>query len=258
MEIYQHFRKEEHAFIDQILSWKEDVARTYRPKLTDFLDPRQQYIVQSLIGSKDGDIQLWQFGGGKNNERKRAIIAPFYEQIEADDFDICLLQATYQEKFVTLTHRDVLGTFISLGLKRDKLGDIYAGEGRMQLIVANEIAKFVMMQMTMVKHAKIRLEIAPLAAFLGKPETWEETGKTVSSLRLDTMLKEIYHVSRKEASDLIKKQMVKVNHRVVDNIAFLLDEHDIISVRSKGRSKLISVDGTTKKDRLRVTVGILR
>ena len=36
MSIYEHFRQEEHGFIDQVLQWKEDVLHQYSPKLTDF------------------------------------------------------------------------------------------------------------------------------------------------------------------------------------------------------------------------------
>ncbi|KPD01215.1 hypothetical protein LR69_00372 [Geobacillus sp. BCO2] len=53
MELYQHFRKEEHPFIDQVLEWKEMVSRQYAPKLTDFLDPREQQIVQSIAGGAE-------------------------------------------------------------------------------------------------------------------------------------------------------------------------------------------------------------
>ncbi|MDY0396308.1 YlmH/Sll1252 family protein [Virgibacillus halophilus] len=246
MDIYQHFRKEEHAFIDQVLSWKDDVNRSYRNKLTDFLDPRQQFIVDSLTGKND-DVKVWQFGGGRHSERQRALITPFYEQVQQEDFGLCLLQASYQEKFSTLTHRDVLGTFISLGLKRDKLGDIQVSNGLIQMIVADEIAKFVVLQMTTVKRMKISMEEKPLSAYREQPSVWNEMGRTVSSLRLDTVLKEIYHVSRKEASDYIKKQAVKVNFKLVEDVKFQVCEQDIISVRSKGRSKLVKIEGKTKK-----------
>ncbi|MYL58698.1 RNA-binding protein, partial [Virgibacillus halodenitrificans] len=41
MELYQHFRKEEQPFIDQVMSWKEDVEQKFEHKITDFLDPRE-------------------------------------------------------------------------------------------------------------------------------------------------------------------------------------------------------------------------
>ncbi|MER3115534.1 RNA-binding protein, partial [Bacillus altitudinis] len=49
-DIYQHFRKDERAFIDQALEWKRIVQEQYRMKLTDFLDPREQVILSAVTG----------------------------------------------------------------------------------------------------------------------------------------------------------------------------------------------------------------
>ena len=48
-DIYQHFRKDEQPFVDQVLGWKKIALDQYRMKLTDFLDPREQFITQSVI-----------------------------------------------------------------------------------------------------------------------------------------------------------------------------------------------------------------
>src|SRR5690625_6105776 len=71
MSIYQHFREEEQPFIDQVLSWKEQVERTYQAKLTDFLDPREQQIIDMLTGTAGDDLQVKLDGGGTYSERKR-------------------------------------------------------------------------------------------------------------------------------------------------------------------------------------------
>ena len=47
MSIYQHFRPEERGFIDQALNWKDFVENKYAPKLTDYLDPREQQILKT-------------------------------------------------------------------------------------------------------------------------------------------------------------------------------------------------------------------
>ncbi len=120
MDIYQHFRKEEHPFIDQVLSWREDVERRFEPKLTDFLHPREQKIFKTLIGH-DENLQLEFLGVWDQAERKRAVLAPFYESITEETFEVDLLQASYPAKFVSIEHRDVLGAFLSAGIKRKKL-----------------------------------------------------------------------------------------------------------------------------------------
>ncbi|WP_330948424.1 YlmH family RNA-binding protein [Virgibacillus sp. MG-45] len=258
MEIYQHFRKEEYPFIDQVLSWKTLVETRFQSRLTDFLDPREQQIVRMLVNSSGDDVTLDLFGGGNYSERKRAVISPYYEEITEESFGVVLLEATYPDKFIQIEHRDVLGAFLSLGVKREKLGDIYVSNGIIQIVLAKEISPFVMTQLTAVKRASIQLHEVSFNQLIEVAPIWEEVSKTISSLRLDNIVKEIYNIPRKQANEYINKQQVKVNFRVVDDAKFLVQPGDILSLRGKGRSKLIDVNGRTKKDKIRITAALLK
>lgn len=258
MGIYQHFRKEEHPFIDQVQSWKDVVEKTYQLKLTDFLDPREQQIVESLIGTENGDLQIKFHGGGRFTERKRAVIAPFYEEIKENTFQLTLLSASFNEKFISLAHPDVMGAFLSLGIDRSKLGDILVIEGKLQIIVASEIAQYVIANLTTIKNANISLSEKDFSDLYEKELNWIESDKTVSSLRLDVVLSGIHNMSRKDAANYLRKKQVKVNFKLVDDGTFVLREGDLISVRGKGRSKLININGETRKGKLRITTAILK
>ncbi|WP_163970734.1 YlmH family RNA-binding protein [Oceanobacillus halotolerans] len=257
MDIYQHFRKEEEPFIDKVLSWKEEVERYYQRKLTDFLDPREQQITEMLIGKNDDLVQISRYGGNPYCERCRVILAPFYETIQEEDFELVLLQATYPTKFITLSHRDVMGAFLSLGIKRQKLGDILVENGIIQLLTTSDIAPYIITNMTSIKKASITLEEEPLQNMMEKPVNWKESEKTVSSLRLDAIVKEIYHISRKAAAEYIQRGYIKVNFKMVEDTKFNLQAGDIISFRGKGRSKVVAINGKTKKDKWRITTAIL-
>lgn len=258
MSIYQHFREEEHTFIDQVLSWKETVERMYVTKRSDFLDPREQLIVESILGTQHDAMQWEMFGGWQDAERKRVAIHPFYEPIENNSFHCTLLQASYNEKFMKLTHRDVLGAFLSLGIERSKLGDVYVADGIIQIIVAEEISPYILANFTSVKRANVTFASRDLHEWIGKPDEWTYVDKTVSSKRLDVVVKEMYHLSRKEAVQMIERKFVRVNFKVVEDPAFEVEEGDLFSVRGKGRGSLQSIHGRTRKDRLRITVGLLK
>jgi len=257
MDLYQHFRKEEHPFIDQVLSWKEQVELVYEKKLSDFLDPREQDIIRSLIGTANDTIQLAFEGAHAHAERKRAILAPYYEEPQVEDFQIVVMQAAYPEKFVQLTHRDAMGAFLSLGIKRKKLGDIVVENGIIQIALAKEIAPYVQANLTSIKHAKVSFAEVPVTAFVLPEVTWKEADKTVSSLRLDAILAEIYQISRKQAQEAIVKGLVKVNYRTVEDSKFILQADDLLSLRGKGRAKLLAIKGQTKKDKIRITAARL-
>lgn len=258
MDIYQHFRLEEHAFIDQAVSWKEMVELRHQLLLTDFLDPREQQILANVIGKTNEEIQLSFLGGLKKTERKRAIIAPYYLTIEEHDFKLSLLEANFERKFNILSHRDVLGAFLSLGFDRKKLGDIIVNENIIQLIIAKEISTYVQTNLTKIKRASIRLQEKDLSDMIDINEEWIESDHTVSSMRLDVILKEIYRTSRKKAAELIQKKAVKVNFKIVEDVSYRLYEGDLISVKGKGRSKLLHIHGRTKKNKWRITSAILR
>ena len=49
VNVYQHFRKEEHPFVDFVYGSLEQVDSQYSPYLTDFLDPRQQFILETIV-----------------------------------------------------------------------------------------------------------------------------------------------------------------------------------------------------------------
>lgn len=258
MGIYQHFRSEEHPFIDKVLSWRDLVIRTYQRRLTDFLDPREQQIFKAVMGSNDEEIIYGFCGGSDDSERTRAIIAPFYEELTKDHYQLTLLEATFNQKFITIEHRDVMGAFLSLGLDRSKLGDILVGDGIFQLIIADEITPYVIANLTMVKQAHIRLKEKPLSSILPDKKHWITSNKVVSSLRLDVVLGAMYRMSRTEAAQFITKKQVKVNFKIVDNVAFNLFPGDLLSVRRKGRGKLVEVGHRTRKNNIKITTAILK
>lgn len=258
MSIYQHFRADEHTFIDQVLSWKDTVERTYQTKRSDFLDPREQMIVKSVIGTNTDTIHWEMDGGIESAERKRVVIHPFYEPIEKETFQCTLLQATYNQKFMNIAHPDVLGAFLSLGIERNKLGDVYVDDGTIQIIVAEEISPYILANFTSIKRANVSFETRDLQEWIGEPDEWTYEDKIISSKRLDVLVKEMYKLSRKDAAQLIQKKHVRVNFKVVEDPAFEVEEGDLFSIRGKGRSSLRSIHGKTRKDRLRITVGLLK
>ncbi|MCZ0755511.1 YlmH family RNA-binding protein [Anoxybacillus sp. J5B_2022] len=254
MNIYQHFRKEEHHFIDQVLEWRESVQTQYSPRLTDFLDPREQEIVRLVIGH-DEEVNVSFFGGASFVERKRALLYPPYFQPEQEDFMIALFSVRYPSKFVSLAHRQVLGSLMSLGLKRGKFGDVLIKENDVQLIVAKEVADYVRLHLQAVGKTKISLEEKPLTDMIVLEEQWNEATITVSSLRLDAVVAQAFGASRQHVQTLIENGLVKVNWKIVEQSHLECKEGDTISARGLGRLKLVAIGGKTKKDRFRIQVG---
>ncbi|MFP5111203.1 RNA-binding protein [Bacillaceae bacterium C204] len=255
MNIYQHFRPEEQEYIDQVLNWKNYVETHYTPKLTDFLDPREQHILKMLIG-EHGEVKYKLFGGCSNVERKRALIFPDYlTSIDNNEFQISLFDVQYPTKFVTIEHRQVLGTLMSLGLKRGKFGDILTEYGKCQFFAAKEISDYIKSNVETIGRAGVKLSETDIENALPTSEIMMESDLTVSSLRLDTVISGIYHLSRQKSQLFIQQGLVKVNWTLIENPSFECGVGDMISVRGSGRAKILAIEGKTKKEKWRINVG---
>ncbi|MGB6407335.1 MAG: RNA-binding protein [Planococcus donghaensis] len=255
-EIFQHFRKEEQQFIEQVSGWLREVEDRYSPKLTDFLDPRQRFIVEAVMGSTD--VHMMTSGVFKDAERQRVLLYPSYFEPQQEDFNITVFELKYPSKFVNLRHPDILGSIMSLGLDRSKFGDIRIDNDRVQLAVMNEIGPYLQSNFVSAAKVKVQLnEVTDLTEMIETSEEWTEESYTVSSMRLDTVMSSVYNISRQKAAALIHGGKVKVNWTLQDQPSFELHESDMISSRGFGRVRLIMIEGRTKKDKVRLQIGRL-
>ena len=255
--IIQHFRQDEQPFIEQASGWQREVEDRYAPKLTDFLDPRQQFIVEAVVRQNE-DLQIARTGRFEQAERQRLLIYPSYYELQGDDFQITVCTIQYPTKFVTLKHPDVLGALLSIGLERSKFGDIRIEDGYVQFAVATEVADYVRLHLTGIGKVKVHVEeLGETEPLLLTAEEWSEQSHTVASMRLDVVLATIYNISRQKSQALINGGKVKVNWTQREQVAFELQEGDVISVRGYGRAKVIATEGRTKKDKIRLIVGRL-
>ena len=254
--LIQHFRKDEQPFIEQVVGWQREVEDRYAPKLTDFLDPRQRFIVTSVIGQSD-DLAVYTQGVFEQSERMRVMIAPSYFIPEEEDYQITVFSIKYPSKFVQLRHPDVLGALLSVGIERSKFGDIRVAENTVQFAVATEVADYVRAHLSSIGKVKVHLDEIGTEPLLLLDEEWVESTTTVSSMRLDVVLATVLNISRQKSQNLIAAGRVKVNWTVREQVSFELQEGDILSVRGFGRLKVIMTEGRTKKDKIRLQIGRL-
>ncbi len=245
--LIQHFRKDEQPFIEQVVSWQREVEDRYAPKLTDFLDPRQRFIVMSIIGQGDA-LKTMSAGLFHEAERQRMLIFPAYFEPQLEDYQLTVFTIHYPAKFIQLRHPDVLGALLSLGLDRAKFGDIRVNEHQVQFVVADEVADYVRLHLTGIGKVKVHVEsMKEIEPLIQNEDEWVEESYTVSSMRIDVIIASVLKVSRQKAQALITGKKVRVNWTERESVAFELQEGDILSVRGSGRVKILMTEGRTKK-----------
>jgi len=254
--ILQHFRKDEQPFIETAIGWIREVEDTYSPKLTGFLDPRQRFIVESLV---TGSGLLFETNGVfPEAERVRVLIFPDYYVPERSDYKISVFNVKYASKFLQLGHKDVLGSMMSLGIDRTKFGDIRISEDEVQFAVADELKDYMTANFTSIGKAKVTVnELTNPDELIGTLDIWEEAFYISSSMRLDTIVSVVLNIPRQKASALIHGDKVKLNWVVRNQPAFELFEFDMLSIRGFGRYKIIAIEGITRKENIRLIIGKL-
>jgi RNA-binding protein YlmH len=254
-EIYHHFRADERHFVDRASEWVENAAKYHEVKLTDFLDPRQCFILESLV-HREQDAKVSFFGGYDAAERKRAIVAPDYHEAKETDFQIQVLHVySVDNKLETLQHSDYLGSVLGLGLKRDKIGDMHVRQEGCHVLIAEEIASYLAMNLIQVHRVGVVTDIEPLSRLQTVEPKLEPLDLTVASLRLDGISSDVFRLSRSKILIPIKAGRCKVNWRIEEDPSKVLAEGDIVALKGFGRFKVLEVEGITKKGRTRVKIG---
>ena len=253
-QIYSHFHPDEHRFVDKASEWIER-AQQHSVKLTDFLDPRQAFILSTLV-NRTTDVQVRFFGGHENSERRRAMVAPDYRMLDEEDMGISLISVTaLDDKLKELDHSDYMGSILALGIKRDKIGDIHVSDSGCHFLVAAEVADYMRLNLQQVHRVHVQTELLPLEQLQAADTKLEEVGLSVASLRLDGIVSDVYHLSRAKILVPIKAGRCKVNWKQEEDPSKPLKAGDVVSLQGFGRFKVLEVEGLTKKGRFRVKIG---
>ncbi|MBP3964267.1 RNA-binding protein [Paenibacillus lignilyticus] len=254
-EIYVHFHPDERPFVDRASEWIERAAFGHEVKVTDFLDPRQADIVASLVNRR-ADVGLRFVGGYEGAERRRAIIAPDYRDLESEPEGIALIEVTGgTQGHLELDHGDYLGALLGLGIKRDRIGDLHVHEDSCHCLVVSEIADYINIHLRQVHRVHVLTDILPLHQLRPAVSAMEEMNLSVASLRLDGIASDVHRISRTKIVDPIRAGRCRVNWKVEEDPSTPLKEGDVVSMQGLGRFKVLVVEGITKKGRVRVKIG---
>lgn len=220
---------------------------------SDFLNLSEQNIYHSM--SKNLYTATRVFGGYESAERQMVAFIPDALSYEWDFPIRCLsLEPQYPKFAEKLSHRDVLGAMMNLGIERRKLGDIVAKEKHFYVFCEENIGKVIEEQLQKVKHTLISVHsVSNWENFDITPE-FEVIHELIASNRIDCIIARAYHFSRSEASEWLLSEKVFMNGKCITNCNQSVSSGDIISVRGRGRFIFETGDSVSKKGKLRITI----
>lgn len=210
---------------------------------TKFLTLTEQATMKNILQS---NIYFQLYGGYQNSELKRAVIFQ-----DADPYITCF-KITYNRKYLTLTHQNILGTLLSLSITKDSIGDILANQDI--FFITSELSQYIKQEFTSINRVAIGLTEIDGSDIM-KDISLDINHFSVSSLRLDSIVRQITKKSRNSASEMIENDLIQVNHLLVNKNTKLMKEEDILSIRKFGRFKILDTKKTSKKGKIVVKYG---
>lgn len=223
---------------------------------TDFLNLHEQDL---LLRMKNELPRIKYFSSGGFDSAERKILCFCGNQMINDESDLefpisCLHIRPVNQKFSDqLSHRDILGAVLNLGIDRSKVGDIIIADNEFYLFCNSAIYSFIIDELVRIKHTVVKSSLIDNQDFEYKPNLREITG-TVTSVRLDSILSIAFKGSRSSLSGLIAGGKVFVNSKNVLSNSHVLKENDIVSVRGYGKFIFGGTTNQTKKGRFSVKI----
>ncbi|MDR3584821.1 MAG: YlmH/Sll1252 family protein [Desulfosporosinus sp.] len=213
-------------------------------QVTPFLSFAMREWAEAVLRKEH--LSLLVEGGFTNAERVRIILGPWGETLAAKDAEISLLWVRPADSRAQLEHRQILGSLMGLGFKRDVLGDIQAGQSGFYIAITAEIAPFLLDHWLMAGREKIEVSLYSEKPDVN-PDLGEERRITVNSSRLDAVIANAFGVSRSNAQVWITQGLVRRDGLVVSKAEAEAQPGAMISCRGQGRIKLLECSQTRKE-----------
>ena len=240
-----------------LLARMEDLAQAALRRgcaASRFLTPAETEKVKSAFAARTQAVRVVEEGGFPDAERVRLVfLQPEWGRYERSDV-LAALRISFRAEDA-LTHRDLLGALLALGMGRDSLGDIVVETDCATLVCEPEMAGYIRQNLTRAGRAGVAAADVALDTLTQRTQALRVKTASVSSLRLDALISAAFHVSRGEAARLIAEGRVNLQHSVCEEAKRSVAAGTVFSVRGLGRAKLLQTGGLSRKGRLFVEIG---
>lgn len=242
---------EDRLLLARVWDKYEQASRKNIPAATAFLSPREQQLAKAMLnaaGIREGFVLD---GGYEEAERKTLVFLPEWAEDGADQ--LSYLRAAFHGA-ESLTHRDILGSLMGLGVARERVGDILVSPHSADIIAAPSLRDFFLREWGQAGRVRLTVTEIERSALCVPQAQVKALRDTVSSLRLDAVTATAFSMSRGRAAELIAAGKVSLDHVPCLKGDKPVGEGAVITARGLGKAKLAGVGGLSKKGRTGITV----
>lgn len=256
-ELLNKFSKDadERIILARALDQMERTANRSIPCVTQFLSPAQRAALEPLLAASGHPRHLFH-GGYEGAERTVCVFLPDWQEAEdwPADEELAAVEATFPPTGADLTHRDLLGGLMGIGLTRDRVGDILVGEAAAQIVCLREATPIILSQFSQAGRYRLKLKEISLAALSPTPAEVKVIHDTVAALRLDAVLASGFSLARSKAADAVTGGRVSLNHRECLKPDKPVEVGDVLTCRGLGKCVVKTVGGQSRKGRIIIEI----
>lgn len=211
---------------------KKNIDKLKNGEPTLFLDPN---LEKEITKKFKNDINVFR----PYEESERIII---YRNLKPK---VSLFKIITKEK---LRHQDIMGSILSLNIKKEVLGDIIVDDNNYYFYILESMNNYILSYFNKVRNINITLEELPLDYLKDYKRKYKEIIVNVKSNRVDLIISKLTGLSRRVVKDMISNKDIILNYQVLTNNSYQFKENDIFSIRGYGKYKYVEVINKTKKN----------
>ena len=213
----------------------------------NFYTPNIWSWFEKNLSSKDFKVET----NGFFEDAERRMIS--FNNVYENPFPMKLIKIQNTSKFSNLTHRDFLGGILSIGIERNKIGDLLVDKNICYVPVYDEIENFVVYNIDKISKVVCSAEVIEDFELLPKVNFKEEI-ILVSSLRIDGIICRIINISRSNAVTMIEQGQVLINYVKIKDKSYELKGEERITIRGFGKFILGNSIGKSKSGRIKMII----
>lgn len=231
-----------------------------------FLTPREAKHAEKMLRRRGQWHRARLWGGYNDAERVCLLLFPDYvvDMVEESLFsetpvDFLLAMADEDDPVVPLdvrgsgyrhlTHRDFLGSLLSLGLERTVLGDIAVRDDGATVFCAAHIAPFLLTSVERIANDAVHIKRTSLPPDFDGGRRYVPLRDTVASPRLDCIVAALANLSRDAAQTAVRSGLVEVDYECEERVDVTVPIPCIISVRGVGKFAVRSLGSANRRGR---------
>lgn len=218
-------------FAAHIMDLCESAASGKFGASTGFCDLHQAQLTKQIAAASG--ITAEAVGGSE--EAERVLFLLYDEPWMRPDPPLCAIEIT---AYGAITHRDILGAVLALGIKREMVGDIWNAGSSFVLMAKSPAENIILNNLDRVGREAVKCKQLDLAQIPPPVRQFSCRSGTVKSLRLDSVVSLCAGVSREKGKELVEREKVMVDAVLRKDPSFPLAEEFTVSIRGVGKFRL--------------------